>query len=269
VIEPVDYGDVRYFRMAKTVGGLGLYWTGVYFVDGLLIDSGPPNLQVEAERLFRELRVQACATTHHHEDHSGNNALLSARFGITPFAHPLGIGRLAAPAPLHMYRRVAWGSPPPSVAQPAGDTIDTARFTFRLIYTPGHADDHVVLFEPNRGWLFSGDLYLSSRLKFLRDDEDVFALMDSLERMIGLEPDVMFCQHRGRLDRPAALLRRKLESLREMEAAIRRLHATGRSEKEIARALPGRDLFWRVSTRGHFSKRNFVRAFLRPQAAAE
>jgi glyoxylase-like metal-dependent hydrolase (beta-lactamase superfamily II) len=133
----------------------------------------------------------------------------------------------------------------------------------------GHAEDHVVLFEPSRGWLFSGDLYLSSRLKFLRDDENVFALMDSLERMVGLEPHVMFCQHRGRLEQPAALLRRKLEALREMEGTIRRLHAMGRSEEEIARALPGRDLFWRVSSRGHFSKRNFVRAFLRPQAAVE
>src|SRR5262245_11048778 len=60
--------------MARTINGWGMYWTGVYFVDGLLIDSGPPKVRTDVERLFRELRVRACVTTHHYEDHSGNHA---------------------------------------------------------------------------------------------------------------------------------------------------------------------------------------------------
>lgn len=268
MIHPVSYDEVRFFRMARTIGGVGFYWTGVYFVDGLLIDSGPPNMRAEAERLFGELRVQACATTHHHEDHSGNNNLLIERFGVVPLAHPLCIERLAKPAPLHFYRKFAWGSPQPSTAQPAGDTIETERFTFDVIHTPGHAEDHVVLYEATRGWLFSGDLYLGSRLKMLRSDEDVFALMDSLRRVIALEPQVLFCQHRGRLERPVPLLQRKLDSLLHMQDTIERLHAQGLSHDDIARALPGRDLLWRIGTRGHFSKRNFVRAFLPPSGGA-
>lgn len=262
MIHPVTYDDVRFFRMARTIGGWGMYWTGVYFVDGLLIDSGPPNLRGEAERLFRELRVQACMTTHHHEDHSGNHALLVERFGIVPYVHPHGVPRLADPAPLHLYRRFAWGKPLPATSQAAGDTIETERFRFNVIHTPGHADDHVVLHEPNRGWLFSGDLYLGSRLKLLRSDEDVFALMDSICRVIALEPKVLFCQHRGRVEQPVTLLQRKLDSLRDVQGTVERLHAKGMSEAEIARELPGRDIFWRVGTLGHFSKRNFVRAFL-------
>lgn len=268
MIHPVSYDTVRFFRMARTIAGRGFYWTGVYFIDGLLIDSGPPNMRAEAERLFRELGVRRCVTTHHHEDHSGNNALLADRFGVVAFAHPLGIERLAGPAPLHFYRKFAWGSPQPSPAQPLGDVIDTEQFKFDVIHTPGHADDHVVLHERDRGWVFSGDLYLSSRVKVLRADEDVFALMDSLSRVIALEPQVLFCQHRGRLERPVTLLQRKLDSLRELQDITDRLDAKGLSHAEIARALPGRDLVWRIGTRGHFSKVNFVRAFLNRSPAA-
>lgn len=263
VIQPFDYGDVRFFRLARTIAGRAMYWTGVYAVDGLLVDSGPPNAAADAERLFREVGVRACVTTHHHEDHAGNNALLVDRFGIVPFAHPLGSAPLAAPRPLELYRRLTWGNPRPSRSQPLGEWVETERFRFRVVHTPGHSEDHVVLHEPSRAWVFSGDLYLGPRLKYLRADEDVFALMDSLARVIALEPEVLFCQHRGRVERPVSMLRQKLESLRDVQATIERLRRQGLGEREIARRLPGRDLLWRLGTAGQFSKSNFVRAFLR------
>ena len=50
MITSFAYGDVRYFRMARTVLGRAIYWTGVYLVDGLLVDSGPPNLAHDVRR---------------------------------------------------------------------------------------------------------------------------------------------------------------------------------------------------------------------------
>src|SRR5207247_663863 len=193
VIVGLDYGDVRYFRMARTVLGRAIYWTGVYLIDGLLVDSGPPNLAHDVRRLVCNLAVRQCATPH----------------------------------------------------------------------PPGHATDHVALFEPERGWLFSGDLYLAPRLRYLRADEDVYAMMDSLRRVLALEPRVLFCQHRGRVEQGAARLRDKLDFLVELGERIHELHGRGWSHAAIARALPGSDFLWRVWTGGDFSKRNFVRAFLR------
>lgn len=263
MISSQSYDDVRYFRMARTVAGRALYWTGVYFVDGVLIDSGPANIAAEAERLFRELGLQACVTTHHHEDHSGNHALLSERFGIVPVIHPLGVDRIARREPLQLYRRLAWGVPRPMRCGLLGERVETARYRFSVVHTPGHAEDHVVLHEPNRGWLFTGDLYLGPRLKYLRADEDVHALMASLARAIALEPQVLFCHHRGPVERATAALRRKLEGMRELAGRVERLHAEGRTADEIARVLPGGDVLWRAWTAGHFSKVNFVRAVLR------
>src|SRR5207247_8357293 len=101
------YGGVRSFRMARSVLGRGIYWTGVYLIDGLLVDSGPPNLAHDVRRLVSNLAVRQCVTTHHHEDHSGNHGLLAAELRITPLAHAIGVSRPAGPA--H----------PPPLARPA------------------------------------------------------------------------------------------------------------------------------------------------------
>jgi glyoxylase-like metal-dependent hydrolase (beta-lactamase superfamily II) len=258
------YGDVRYFRMARTFLGRAPYWTGVYLVDGLLVDSGPPNLAQDVRRLVGELGVRQCVTTHHHEDHSGNHGLLARELRITPLAHPTAIPRLAQPdARPPLYRRVAWGQRAPARVAALGERLETARFRFQVIHTPGHAADHVALFEPEHGWLFSGDLYLAPRLRYLRADEDVYAMMDSLRRVLALEPRLLFCQHRGRVEDGATRLRVKLDFLIELGERIHGLHDRGWSEGAIARGLPWSDLFWRVWTGGDFSKRNFVRAFLR------
>ena len=259
-----DYGDVRYFRMARTFLGRAIYWTGVYLVDGLLVDSGPPNLAREVRRLVGELGVRQCVTTHHHEDHSGNHGLLATELRITPLAHASAVPRLAdADTHFQLYRRMAWGRRGPAPTAPLGDRLETTRFRFQVIHTPGHATDHVALFEPEQGWLFSGDLYLAARLRYLRADEDVHAMIDSLRRVLALEPRLLFCQHRGRVEHGAARLRQKLEFLIELGGRIRDLHDRGWSEAAIAHDLPGSDLFWRLWTGGDFSKRNFVRAFLR------
>lgn len=264
MIRSSDYGDVRYFQMARTFFGRAIYWTGVYLVDDVLVDSGPPNLATDVRRLVRELGVRRCVTTHHHEDHSGNHALLAGELGITPLAHAAGAASLGRPDPEpQLYRRVAWGVRAPARVAALDEWLETTRFRLRVLHTPGHATDHVVFFEPERGWLFSGDLYLAPRLRYLRADEDVYAMIASLERVIALEPRELFCQHRGRVADGAAMLRGKRDFLVELGGTIHALHGNGLGEREIARALPGSDLLWRVWTGGDFSKRNFVRAFLR------
>jgi glyoxylase-like metal-dependent hydrolase (beta-lactamase superfamily II) len=268
MIRARDYGDIRYFQMARTVFGRAIYWTGVYVVDGLLVDSGPPNLASEVRRLVGELGIRQCVTTHHHEDHAGNHALLSEQLHITPLVHRAGLARLAHPDPRPLlYRRLAWGVADAAPATAVGQWLETPHFRFRVIHTPGHAPDHIVLYEPEHGWLFSGDLYLAPKLRYLRADEDVYAMIDSLRRAIALEPRAVFCQHRGRVTDGAARLQRKLEFLTELGERIHDLHRQGLAEPAIARALPGSDLLWRVWTGGDFSKQNFVRAFLRPPGA--
>jgi len=46
---------------------------------------------------------------------------------------------------------------PPDIALHDGDTIATGRFTFRVIWTPGHSSGHICLYEPEEKILLSGD----------------------------------------------------------------------------------------------------------------
>ena len=51
--------------------------------------------------------------------------------------------------------------------------------------------------EPERGWLFSGDLYISGRTRYLRADESVADTIDSLRRFLEVDFGTLFCSHRG------------------------------------------------------------------------
>ncbi len=267
MIEPVEYGEIRYFRMARRYFRRPLYTTGVFWVDGLLFDSGPPNISAEFIRLSSELAIRLCVTTHHHEDHVGNHATL-ARMGIPLFAHPAAIPLIAHPPErLHFYRRLAWGTPLAAVTQPLGSEIATRQLRFEVIHTPGHAEDHVVFFEPHRGWLFTGDLYLGPYLRYLRADEDAYALMDSLRRLLTLDFREIYCQHRGQVTDGRRMVATKLAFLEELAGRVLALHQEGLSEAAIAGKLFSGDFFWRFFSAGHFSRRNFVRAFLKRKAA--
>ena len=56
MIRAEEDGDVTFFRMARTLRGRPLYWTGAYLVDGWLLDCGPP---ATARELLQALEGRA------------------------------------------------------------------------------------------------------------------------------------------------------------------------------------------------------------------
>jgi glyoxylase-like metal-dependent hydrolase (beta-lactamase superfamily II) len=145
-------------------------------------------------------------------------------------------------------------------AAPLSDVEDWGSLRLQTIHTPGHSPDHVCLFEPERQWLFTGDLFLAERLRYLRSDEDLDALMASLSAVSRLPVREVFCAHRGPVQGGVAALRRKLEWLQALRERILELVREGLPEAEITRRVVGREgpLTW--ISGGRFSARNFVRA---------
>ncbi len=253
------HGPVTFFRLARPFLGRGLYWTGCYLVDGLLVDCGPPVTARELCAALSDERLEALALTHHHEDHTGGAALLGASRGLSPLIHPRGRVLLQQGFEQQAYRRLAWGRRPRLEAGELGPELRTRELRFEVLETPGHSPDHVCLWEPERGLLFTGDLFLAEKLRYLRSDEDLLSLVASLERVVALGARQVFCAHRGLVADGSAALRRKAAHLRELRDAILEGLRRGDDEAALARRLVGPEGFLTYFSLGHFSARNFVR----------
>lgn len=263
MLQTYHHGPVTAYRASRSVFGRPIRWAYAYLVDGLLIDTGPPATARELVVALRGQHVTQVVNTHQHEDHFGASALLARAYGVVPLAPPMVVPLLAAPPQIEFYRRMVWGQPEPVLARAVEDNhIRTAHHDFRLIHTPGHSFDHHVIFEPARGWLFSADLYLAERARYLRAGEDLGRLMASLRLAVGLAPDILYCAHAGVVTDATAALERKLAYWDDIIGAAHALRAQGwRAERIRDEVLGPEGTMTRIS-RGHFSKLNLVRAAL-------
>ncbi len=264
----VEDGVVR-FVMARRLLGKKLYRSSCYLVDGLLVDSGIPHLRKSFVKSLAGRNVSAIVNTHSHEDHIGANALLQETRGIPVFAHERALPILSDPGKLSLlpYQRVFFGEPLPSTAKPAGDVVSTGKHRFRVIHSPGHSADHIVLFEEGRGWLFSGDAFIGGQDRVLREGFDLRGIVKTLKMLASLGAGVMFTGMGNVVRNPGKQIERKISYFEEVSEKIRKMRREGMESPEIARRLFPGDLAVRLVTSGNFSAANLVQAFLRAEDA--
>lgn len=267
MLEERHYGSIVAFRAARSFFGWGYYYTAAYYVDGLLVDSGCAYTAAELLSRFPSTRsVSQVVNTHSHEDHIGANGPLQSRLGCRVAAHPLALPILEQPRlqPLQPYRRFFWGWPLPSHGQAIGEWLETEHHRFRIVPTPGHSADHIALYEPLQGWLFSGDAYIGGRDRAARPDYDIRAIIRSLRSLAALDIGTL-CPGSGtvRQNHPAEDLTRKADQLEELGESVLNLHAQGYSAARIRDRLLGREGSLFYMTLGHFSGVNLVELFLR------
>lgn len=249
---------------------IGLNTSSVcYRIGHTLIDTGPPN-QWKAVRRFVEDEheahgIERVVCTHHHEDHAGNAARIQELLDVPVYAPETSLKRLQEGFSIEWYRRVVWGTPPLLNAEPLPEQLPLSiGATLHAHPAPGHSDDMVCLHVPERRWLFTADLFLSPRIAYLRFDEDVYALAQSLHAMAQLPADVLFCGHRGVVDAGATALKQKARYLEALCGQVkRRYHREGQSLDAIQRELLGREGILRWFTGGDFSKANLIAACVR------
>ena len=260
--ERIDHQGVEGLRIGRFGSQINTNCI-VYRIGSVVVDTGPPNVWRTVRRFLRERGVGRVVVTHHHEDHGGNLAAIRADLGGEVFAPAGGIEPLAAGFRLRPYQRIIWGRPGRVRPEPLPDEIELdGGGALRAVAAPGHSSDMTCFFEPERRWLFSGDLYISSRTRYLRADESVRDTIASLRRVLELDFGTLFCSHRGPIDDGKAALGRKLGFLEELCGRVGELHERGLPEAAITRELLGREGWMRWITLGHFSKRNLVRGCL-------
>ena len=273
-VDSVDGTPVVRFRMARQVLGRSYYQTAAYWVDGLLIDTGCAHTASKLTAALKSFRVDQVVNTHSHEDHIGANAELQEQFGCPILAHQDALPILQDPKlqPLQPYRRVFWGWPNPSRGSTIGEWVETGAFRFQVIYTPGHSPDHICLFEPDQGWLFSGDAYIGGRDRALRQGYDIHGIIASLKKLAELPVGMIFSGSGTVRTEGRQHLVKKIEYLEDLDEQIQRLNREGLSVRRIRRRLLGRDPTITFLTLGHFSGQRLIQSYLAgfgPQEAAQ
>lgn len=137
---------------------------------GVLIDPAyAPEMLVERAEA-QGLRVTHVVNTHGHSDHIEGNARALEATGAKLAAHP--------DCPVDA-----------DVALPDGAVLPVGSLELRCMHTPGHAADHLVLYEPTHRILLTADLIFVGKVGGTSNDEDARTEWASLQRVLAELPD--------------------------------------------------------------------------------
>ena len=71
-------------------------------------------------------------------------------------------------------QKMIWGSANPVNTIPLSDKFTASdQLDLEMILTPGHTDAMSCFYDREKGFLFTGDLYIDSRVRYLHKDEDL------------------------------------------------------------------------------------------------
>ena len=230
----------------------------LYVIDGLLIDSGPRGLKRESSKFFQEHQIDQVVLTHVHEDHSGMAAWLQRKMQVPVYLHEMTIPRAQKRGKYLFYHYLMWGNRPAFDPQPFPEVLTTGKYTFDVVDSPGHMKYHQVFHERNQGWLFTGDLYVRPNPFVAFYDENMKDTVASLQKLLQLDFDTVFCAHSGVVENGKAMLQEKLNYLLNFQEKVEGLRRQGLTDREIDQKLfPKIPLITKVS-RGEWSSYNIV-----------
>ncbi|MDW7739846.1 MAG: MBL fold metallo-hydrolase [Bacillota bacterium] len=253
-----EYGDIVEFKAARTIMGKPVYFSYFYYIDGILIDTGPSHVAREVLKALKNLKLNKVIITHQHEDHTGNCALLHQELGVPIYAHPETIKVLNDPPPIQIYRKVMWGNLPRATARPLEKEFRTDKYLLNTVNTPGHSLDHTCFFEPDNRWLFCGDLYLGENLTGFMEGEDIVDHLKSLLKTINLKPDILFCGLKGYLENATERLIRKYHSWLEICYRVIGLYEQGKTRRYILNEVFGREILFYYFSQSNWGRRYMV-----------
>jgi glyoxylase-like metal-dependent hydrolase (beta-lactamase superfamily II) len=262
MLEVSTHGEITRLWMARSFGGRTLHSVSAYLLGDTLVDSGSPATADELADWCSRRGVRRVVHTHHHEDHTGGDAVLVERLGLEIWAPASTVPILGSFYRLPWYRRLVWGQPRSATARPYGEVVTIGGSSFRAIPTPGHAADHHCLFDPQRRWLFSGDLFISTRVTHVRRSEDAATILSSLRRLQALDPALVICSHAGIVANARGAIERRIAFWEELGGQAASLAANGVALRTIRRRLLGSEGAMMLLSCGDFSKTNLIRSLL-------
>jgi glyoxylase-like metal-dependent hydrolase (beta-lactamase superfamily II) len=237
----------------------------IYYVDGLLIDTGQRKMSKEILAQIGQLEVKQIFITHHHEDHTGNVELLQNHFNCPVYASEHCCQLMRNPEKISIAQKMVWGDRPAChTMRPISGSIQTANYQFELIPIPGHAPDMMALYEPQQRWLFSADLYVHHYISYFLYSEEMATQIASIKKVLELDFELLLCGHNPQLSGGKERLLQKLHFLASFYQKVATAYHLGLNAKQIFRQLQLRENWYvRLLSQGALSKLNMVKSVIR------
>lgn len=235
-MEEVARGTYRVeVRIPKVKSIFAVYL--VHEAKGVVIEPGPTATLPSIQEAMKQLGMKELAyiiPTHIHLDHAGGIGNLAQLFPQAKVVvHPLGAKHAVDPSRLIESTRMSFGNdfefyygpvlpvPESQIKIPEdGETISVDGREFDIIYAPGHAVHHMAIFDRKTRGLFCGEALgmplpgaESSPIPMAAPPSfDIEVYLETMERLRGLAPQILFYSHDGIGSQPEELISRAAEN---------------------------------------------------------
>jgi glyoxylase-like metal-dependent hydrolase (beta-lactamase superfamily II) len=203
------------------------------FIDTGTSHTVPMLMQVLAEKGLAPEQVKYVIPTHVHLDHAGGaGALMQQLPQASMVIHPYGARHMIDPSKLAAGATAVYGEEKfkqdfgelipvdehRTIEAPDGHRLQLGSRELLCLDTPGHARHHICLFDDQSRGLFTGDTFGLSYREF--DTEagpyllatstpiqfDPSAWHETIDRLMALEPEVIYLTHYCAVEQPARLV---------------------------------------------------------------
>nr|WP_304216418.1 MBL fold metallo-hydrolase [Fredinandcohnia onubensis] len=205
----------------------------LFVTDGMLVDTGAKSYETQIIPFLKEASFDVVALTHSHEDHTGTAPWIQKNINIPIYISPLGIDICSQLAPYPKYRHKIWGKREPFKPLPISDTIHSRKKEWKVLQTPGHAEDHIALWNKETGTLFTGDLFVAPKTKVIMSSESIPQIMASIRKVLTHDFGPMFCCHAGYIPDGKRKMQQKVDYLENLCGEVTNLYENGLDLVEI------------------------------------
>jgi glyoxylase-like metal-dependent hydrolase (beta-lactamase superfamily II) len=149
---------------------------------------------------------------------------------IVTHAHPdhaTGVMALAERWPQARFRKLPWPDQDgkysvPWIALTDGQVIEAGDDSLEVVHTPGHAPDHICLWQQSSSTLFSGDLVVAGSTVVIPASHggSLTQYLRSLRRIAALAPARLLPAHGVAIADPQAIIRQYIDHRRDRERQV-------------------------------------------------